>query len=437
MILLEKCNNVLTYPIVHKMIRHHLKFLVLNGPRVGDRIQITMKESEKVKIVEEMLDSHFPDSDVYIGTETRRFKPILRFYLVPLREHPVEDLFMFGSTIPIFAIENDMKYQPIGFSKLFVLHINILSGMQFELPARPSWTVQHLSNLIASMHGNLPLDRRLVIETRVLQLNMTLADSGMENGTHVYVVFHLAHRPHIDLRRFSSLPKRKVRSLQRKNVLDKAVPDVSTTVPGMTVEGICTNMLCDMYQKNVVSNQLTGIFDVTKLDAWCPICNASLIASRFGFVMCTYRVRSMEMGDCVVHLTPWTVVGKVYMIWEVEIRKPEVWKFCQIDVRHPKFDMIVPENVFVKSAPSSEYCPLCLMGIRVPNAVAIDKKSGPQSKTIWTLSEPIMMSCCHSFHAVCIDEWNINVEEGGKYGCPVCRYDSQAPIPLPVEGSSS
>lgn len=175
-----------------------------------------------------------------------------------------------------------------------------------------------------------------------------------------------------------------------------------SVVPGLVLEGTCTNIECEAHLQNVFCSRRFGTFDMRHQKVCCPSCRMRYTIKNAGFNNCFYSVRGVKTRLDFELYMPWTKVGNNYQTWDPHKGGVENWSFLQI-VTKPLHKTCKVPGGSGKEAPVAEDCAICYDRISQKGNVE-------------------MLSCAHSFHHQCWIKWqNYQKKHYLKVRCPLCR----------------
>ena len=160
---------------------------------------------------------------------------------------------------------------------------------------------------------------------------------------------------------------------------------------GLNIEGLCTNMDCEAYNKMVVINLGIGEFDFARIilerKNRCPLCSSKVHPTKYAFFQCQWRfIHHYSVEEFPLH-----TVDNVYEPKDLN---------CEYQILETM--PIPPIRRTYLTLPETS-CPICLSHMDANNT-----------------QETSHLNCSHVFHRACIDRW-IQTNESMARHCPMCR----------------
>jgi hypothetical protein len=165
-----------------------------------------------------------------------------------------------------------------------------------------------------------------------------------------------------------------------------SAPEWRCASPGLSIEGICKNLLCEAYNNRIISNHKMGCFDLFLDidDIKCPICDKNVVPITCAFNNCLWKTIGMKENKKGVVESNWNLAGDEYNVFNEIISGKSNWVKLWIKT--------IPPNT---KNPDQEICLIC------NNEITYSGK---------------ILDCKHIYHKCCIEHWETHRKEP----CPRC-----------------
>ena len=185
--------------------------------------------------------------------------------------------------------------------------------------------VRHLKVKLAKMTRRQANSFHLYFNRRKLDDGLLLSRCGLEEGNVLECVTVTSSNrlffgtSYIDIAPFESKLKQLQQIVDRLDVGDKHCPSWRRALPGLWLEGVCTNHICPAYSHMVVMNLgFTNLDFITdKANCRCPICYSTTMPLLCGFSKCKFRTvgrlkpaKTKEVSDGTVVKEDWRIVSE-------------------------------------------------------------------------------------------------------------------------------
>ncbi len=245
-------------------------------------------------------------------------------------------------------------------------------------------TVKHLKVKLSKMTCRQPNSLHVFFKRKELGDEQMLSDCVVDSSTKLECMSISSRRrqfygtPYINITPVKDELHNLQQIVHRLGAADSVCPAWRRALPGLWLEGVCTNHICPAYSCMVIVNQgFTNLdFFKDKTVCKCPICYKTIVPLLCGFSKCK-----------------WKTVGKLKDVTEKVSNERLVEEDWKVVSENEQYMTIFPDcnlwssfKVCAKELQETMFCVVCMRNIT---------------------SEALTAKCGHSYHKSCLGRVNL------------------------------